>query len=166
LLIVGIGASAGGLDAFEAFFSAMPVDEDMNRAFLVVQHLAPDHKSIFTGLLQRYTRMSLSEELATINAEFKSKALESAHLSNDMNNLVVGTGIATIFVDLKLNILRFTPGLTSIISLIEADIGRPLMHFTSSLGVYNQLEQDLQSMLHSFIPRDVAVQTKDCNYYM
>jgi two-component system CheB/CheR fusion protein len=41
-----------------------------------------------------------------------------------------------------------------------------LMHFTSSLGVYNQLEQDLQSMLHSFIPRDVAVQTKDCNYYM
>jgi two-component system CheB/CheR fusion protein len=109
---------------------------------------------------------SVNEELATTNAELHGKALESAHLNNDMNNLVVGTGIATIFVDLKLNILRFTPGLTNIISLIDADIGRPLMHFTSTLGVYNQLEQDLQSMLHSLIPREVEVQTKDHNYFM
>jgi two-component system CheB/CheR fusion protein len=108
----------------------------------------------------------VNEELATTNAELQSKALESAHLNNDMNNLVVGTGIATIFVDLKLNILRFTPGLTNIISLIDADIGRPLMHFTSTLSVYNQLEQDLQSMLHSLIPREVEVQTIDHNYFM
>jgi two-component system CheB/CheR fusion protein len=109
---------------------------------------------------------SVNEELATTNAELQGKAQESAHLNNDMNNLVVGTGIATIFVDLKLNILRFTPGLTNIISLIDADIGRPLMHFTSTFGVYNQLEQDLQSMLHSLIPREVEVQTKDHNYFM
>ena len=109
---------------------------------------------------------SVNEELATTNAELQSKALESAHLNNDMNNLVVGTGIATIFVDLKLNILRFTPGLTNIISLIDADIGRPLMHFTSTLSAYNQLEQDLQSMLHSLIPREVEVQTIDHNYFM
>lgn len=109
---------------------------------------------------------SVNEELATTNAELQAKALESAHLNNDMNNLVVGTGIATIFVDLKLNILRFTPGLTNIISLIDADIGRPLMHFTSTLSEYNQLEQDLQSMLHSLIPREVEVQTKDGNYFM
>jgi two-component system CheB/CheR fusion protein len=109
---------------------------------------------------------SVNEELATTNAELQAKALESAHLNNDMNNLVVGTGIATIFVDLKLNILRFTPGLTNIISLIDADIGRPLMHFTSTLSEYNQLEQDLQSMLLSLIPREAEVQTKDGNYFM
>ncbi len=109
---------------------------------------------------------SVNEELATTNAELQAKALESAHLNNDMNNLVVGTGIATIFVDLKLNVLRFTPGLTNIISLIDADIGRPLMHFTSTLSEYNQLEQDLQSMLLSLIPREVEVQTKDGNYFM
>jgi two-component system CheB/CheR fusion protein len=38
--IVGIGASAGGLSAFEAFFSVMPADVDPNMAFLLVQHLA------------------------------------------------------------------------------------------------------------------------------
>ena len=55
--IVGIGASAGGLAAFEAFFSGMPADTDPNMAFVLVQHLAPDHKSILSDLIQRYTRM-------------------------------------------------------------------------------------------------------------
>ena len=59
--IVGIGASAGGLAAFEAFFSGMPAVTDPNMAFVLVQHLAPDHKSILTGLIQRYTRMQVSE---------------------------------------------------------------------------------------------------------
>jgi len=40
--IVGIGASAGGLAAFEAFFSAMPADTEPGMAFVLVQHLATD----------------------------------------------------------------------------------------------------------------------------
>ena len=59
--IVGIGASAGGLAAFEAFFSGMPVDTDPGMAFVLVQHLAPDHKSILTELVRRYTRMQVFE---------------------------------------------------------------------------------------------------------
>lgn len=59
--IVGIGASAGGLAAFEAFFSGMPMDRDPGMAFVLVQHLAPDHKSILTELIQRYTRMQVFE---------------------------------------------------------------------------------------------------------
>jgi two-component system CheB/CheR fusion protein len=59
--IVGIGASAGGLAAFEAFFSEMPADADPGMAFVLVQHLAPDHKSILTDLIQRYTRMQVFE---------------------------------------------------------------------------------------------------------
>ena len=59
--IVGIGASAGGLAAFEAFFSGMPSTVDPDMAFVLVQHLAPDHKSILTGLIQRYTRMQVFE---------------------------------------------------------------------------------------------------------
>jgi two-component system, chemotaxis family, CheB/CheR fusion protein len=59
--IVGIGASAGGLAAFEAFFSGMPAETDPDMAFVLVQHLAPDHKSILTGLIQRTTRMQVSE---------------------------------------------------------------------------------------------------------
>ena len=59
--VVGIGASAGGLAAFEAFFSAMPADRDPGMAFVLVQHLAPDHKSILTELISRYTRMLVFE---------------------------------------------------------------------------------------------------------
>ena len=59
--IVGIGASAGGLAAFEAFFSAMPVDSECGMAFVLVQHLAPDHKSILSDLVKRYTRMQVTE---------------------------------------------------------------------------------------------------------
>jgi two-component system CheB/CheR fusion protein len=58
--IVGIGASAGGLSAFETFFSAMP-EEDPGMAFVLVQHLARDHKSILSELIQRYTRMQVFE---------------------------------------------------------------------------------------------------------
>ncbi len=59
--IVGIGASAGGLAAFEAFFSGMPDDTDPGMAFVLVQHLAPDHESILTELVKRYTRMQVFE---------------------------------------------------------------------------------------------------------
>ena len=58
---MGIGASAGGLAAFEAFFSGMPADSDPGMAFVLVQHLAPDHKSILTDLIRRYTRMQVFE---------------------------------------------------------------------------------------------------------
>jgi two-component system, chemotaxis family, CheB/CheR fusion protein len=59
--IVGIGASAGGLAAFEAFFSTMPLDRDPGMAFVFVQHLARDHKSILSELVRRYTRMEVFE---------------------------------------------------------------------------------------------------------
>ncbi|MEW8429732.1 MAG: chemotaxis protein CheB, partial [gamma proteobacterium symbiont of Ctena orbiculata] len=53
--IVGIGASAGGLEAIEAFFKAMPHDSGV--AFVVIQHLSPDHKSLMAELLSKRTRM-------------------------------------------------------------------------------------------------------------
>ncbi len=59
--IVGIGASAGGLAAFEAFFSGMPANADPGMAFVLVQHLAPDHKSILSDLIRRCTRMQVFE---------------------------------------------------------------------------------------------------------
>ncbi|MGM0438767.1 MAG: chemotaxis protein CheB, partial [Bacillota bacterium] len=46
--IVGIGASAGGLEAFKEFFSGIPDDTEPGMAFVLIQHLAPDHKSSLT----------------------------------------------------------------------------------------------------------------------
>jgi two-component system CheB/CheR fusion protein len=55
--IVGIGASAGGLDALEQFFHNMPVNSGM--AFVVIQHLDPNHVGIMPELLQRTTLMKV-----------------------------------------------------------------------------------------------------------
>ncbi|MFM2055932.1 MAG: hypothetical protein RLY71_317 [Pseudomonadota bacterium] len=53
--VVGIGASAGGLEALELLFANIPHDTGM--AFVVVQHLAPDFKSLMDELLRRHTTM-------------------------------------------------------------------------------------------------------------
>ena len=58
-VIVGIGASAGGLAAFKNFFAAMPVDTGM--AFVLVQHLDPQHQSMLVELLRPQTTMPVRE---------------------------------------------------------------------------------------------------------
>ena len=58
-LVVGMGASAGGLEAFRAFFSNMPVDTGM--AFILVQHLDPDHASALVDILRGSTAMAVSQ---------------------------------------------------------------------------------------------------------
>ncbi len=55
--IVGVGASAGGLEALETFFANIPDDTGM--AFVVVQHLSPDFKSVMDELLARHTRLPI-----------------------------------------------------------------------------------------------------------
>src|ERR1035437_893101 len=55
--IVGIGASAGGLEALEQFFENMPKNNGM--AFVVIQHLDPNHVGIMPELLQRITTMKV-----------------------------------------------------------------------------------------------------------
>jgi two-component system CheB/CheR fusion protein len=57
--IVGIGASAGGVQALEAFFAHMPSDCQM--AFVIVQHLDPHHKSMMDSLLAKETRMQVKD---------------------------------------------------------------------------------------------------------
>jgi len=57
--VVGIGASAGGLEAMELFFSAMPPDSGL--AFVLVSHLDPTHISILPEILQKKTKMKVQQ---------------------------------------------------------------------------------------------------------
>jgi two-component system CheB/CheR fusion protein len=59
LPVVGMGASAGGLDAFKKFFSAMPADSGV--AFVLIPHLDPTHESLMVELLARQTTMPVVE---------------------------------------------------------------------------------------------------------
>ena len=66
-VIVGMGASAGGLEVFETFFTQMPPDSGM--AFVLVQHLAPDRASLLPALLAQYTRMPVRQVTAATPVE-------------------------------------------------------------------------------------------------
>jgi len=65
--VVGIGASAGGLEALEIFFDNMPPLADF--AFVVVQHLSPDYKSLMGELLKKHTQLSIHEAEDGITVE-------------------------------------------------------------------------------------------------
>ena len=108
---------------------------------------------------------SVNEELATVNSELNTKVVDLSRLNNDMNNLLAGTGIATIFVDHQLRILRFTPTAAQIINLIQSDIGRPVGHIVSNLVDYNELTTDIQAVLDTLAPKDVQVRTSAGVWY-
>jgi two-component system CheB/CheR fusion protein len=57
--VVGIGASAGGLEAIHELFDNMP--DDTNFSFVIVQHLSPDYKSLMVELLSKHTNMQVYE---------------------------------------------------------------------------------------------------------
>ncbi|MFP4618551.1 MAG: chemotaxis protein CheB [Spirochaetaceae bacterium] len=100
---------------------------------------------------------SVNEELATVNTELQTKVADLSRANDDMNNLLAGTGIATIFVDHQLRILRFTPATSEIINLIGSDIGRPVGHIVSNLENYHRLVPDTQEVLDSLIPKEMEV---------
>jgi len=103
---------------------------------------------------------SVNEELATVNAELQNKVSDLSRVNNDMNNLLAGTGVATLFVDHHLRIVRFTPGTTELINLIQSDIGRPVGHIVSNLIGDDHLVEDIQAVLRDLAPRVAKVQTR------
>lgn len=109
---------------------------------------------------------SLNEELSTVNTELNNKVTDLSRSNNDMNNLLSGTGIGTIFVDHKLNIVRFTPAVTRIINLIKSDIGRPVGHIVSNIVGYNTLVLDVESVLETLIPKEIEVRTQEDEVYL
>ncbi|MGZ5135369.1 MAG: chemotaxis protein CheB, partial [Flavitalea sp.] len=57
--VVGVGASAGGLEAFKEFVKAIP--EVSGMAYILIQHLAPDHESFLADILQKATKLPVVE---------------------------------------------------------------------------------------------------------
>ncbi|MEH6357147.1 MAG: chemotaxis protein CheB [Marinobacter sp.] len=100
---------------------------------------------------------SMNEELQTVNAELQSKVEDLSRINNDMKNLLNSTEIATIFLDNKLCVQRFTPHVSSLFKLIPSDIGRPLSDIATELN-YGALKQDAQTVLETmvFIEKEIT----------
>jgi two-component system CheB/CheR fusion protein len=84
--IVGIGASAGGLDAIKRLIKAIPTDSGM--AYVIVQHLSPDHPSSLPEILSQHTEVPVHEIINDINL-----APNHIYIIPENNNLVTQDGV-------------------------------------------------------------------------
>ena len=81
--IVGVGASAGGLEAFTQMLHALPVDTGMG--FVLVQHLAPTHASMLTEILSRATAMPVAE----VQDQMPVEPNRLTHLARNLSDWVI-----------------------------------------------------------------------------
>src|ERR1700735_5275069 len=65
--VVGVGASAGGLDAFKRLVKSIP--EKSGVAYILVQHLEPNHESMLVDILQKATRLPVEEIIDNVFVE-------------------------------------------------------------------------------------------------
>ena len=101
---------------------------------------------------------SVNEELYTVNAEYQKKNLELQELHDDIEHLLNGTDVATMFLDREMCIRKFTPRIAAIFRVIPQDVGRPLRSFTHDLS-HQTLIADIEQVLSDGNP--VEAQTWD-----
>jgi two-component system CheB/CheR fusion protein len=101
---------------------------------------------------------SVNEEMYTVNAEYQKKNLELQDLNDDIEHLLNGTDVATMFLDRDLCIRKFTPRMTETFGVIPQDIGRPLRAFNHDL-TYPALMDGIAQVLAGGAP--VETQTWD-----
>ena len=89
-LIVGIGASAGGLDAIQDFFNHIPGETGMS--FVIIQHLSPNFKSLMNELLGKHTGM----EILTVTEEMEIQPNKIYLNRSDVNISLKGNKIKLI----------------------------------------------------------------------
>ncbi len=108
---------------------------------------------------------SMNEELRTLDQENRHRMDELKMLSNDLQHLLAATDIATLFLDRALKIVRFTPKISDLFSVLPADRGRPLADFASQLS-YPELAVDAQQVLDTLTPIRREVRDANGHWYL
>ncbi|MGO4910584.1 chemotaxis protein CheB [Pseudorhodobacter sp. W20_MBD10_FR17] len=108
---------------------------------------------------------SLNEELTTINTQLQQKVEDERRLTDDLNNLLSSSGIATLFLDRDFNIMRFTPKTRDIFNVIANDVGRPFSDITGKIDD-PALLTDAAKVLAQLVPIKLEVQAKYGKWYI
>lgn len=108
---------------------------------------------------------SMNEELITVNEEHRRKMQSQRQISDDLQNLLVATNIATLFLDKELNIMRFTPQLGKLFNVRPVDRGRPISDQTHQL-LYDELIGDAKKVLDKLVPLERQVSDKEGHHYL
>jgi two-component system CheB/CheR fusion protein len=108
---------------------------------------------------------SLNEELVTVNAELQDKIEQLAGMQNDMKNLLDNINVGTIFLNVTLNIKRYTREAARVYRLVATDVGRPLADIKSDI-LGDDLLFDAREVLDSLVPREREVCTTNGEWYL
>ncbi len=108
---------------------------------------------------------SLNEELTALNSQLQETLERQRTTSNDLQNVLYSTDVATLFLDTGLNVRFFTPATRSLFSIIPSDIGRPLADL-NSLAADAALLTDARTVLRSFAPIEREIEARTGAWYM
>ena len=106
---------------------------------------------------------SLNEELTALNSQLQETLERQRITSNDLQNVLYSTDVATLFLDKNLNIRFFTPATKALFAIIPSDLGRPLSDLNSLAADANVLI-DARTVLqtHTPIEREIEAENGAC----
>ena len=108
---------------------------------------------------------SLNEELTALNTQLQQKIDDERRASDDLNNLLSSSGIATLFLDTDFNIMLFTPATRELFNLISKDTGRLFSDITAKVKDPDLLK-DAEKVLETLIPAEREVESDDGRWYV
>lgn len=127
-----------------------------------VEELRSTNTQLDTAL-EKSTGATLTLEAANADLTQRLERLAKSH--DDLNNLIASSDVATLFLDRKMRIQRYTPGITDMFNVIPADIGRLLLHITSRLENVH-LAEDCVRVFETLQPMEQEVRSKDGRVYI
>ncbi|MFN4271356.1 MAG: chemotaxis protein CheB [Aliihoeflea sp.] len=108
---------------------------------------------------------SFNEELNTVNSQLQHKISELETTTNDLNNLLAGSEVATLFLDEKCCIRWFAPATRELFDFVASDIGRPIAHLAKKFTDENLL-RDVETVLEKLSAIEAVVQSDAGRWYM
>ncbi len=108
---------------------------------------------------------STYEELTIVNSELEDKVSELEQLNNDLANFIASTEIATVFIDAQRNLKRYTPQATSILNIINVDLGRPFSHISHNLED-TDLSATIEQVLDDLQPLECEIKSQDKRWFI
>lgn len=127
-----------------------------------IEELRSANRQLETAL---ETASAANEEFGSANADLTQRLDKLARSHDDLNNLIASSDVATLFLDRKMRIQRYTPRIADLFNVIPADVGRPLLHITNRLE-NARLAEEAARVFETLQPLEQEVRSKDGRDYI
>jgi two-component system CheB/CheR fusion protein len=107
---------------------------------------------------------SVNEELTALNGQLQETLEQNQIVTNDLENILTSADVATLFLDVKLNIRFFTPAVKLLFNVIASDVGRPVSHLTRLFAGENLLVH-ARTVLSNLTPLAREIETENGAWY-